>query len=158
MLLGSIQQAVEKLHACSTKLVLYVAGGGSQVCCYCDLVCMFSIALALTRRWLKQKMRQWSPRARNSFQNFIYSDMQAIGALVSVPGASNTVLDARVPYANSATVDLLGSEPESMCSRTTAELLAKRAYERAAQLSSPGEPIIGIACTASLRTVRAPHL
>jgi hypothetical protein len=79
--------------------------------------------------------------------------LQAIGALVSVPGASNTVLDASVPCATSATVALLGQEPKQLCSKSTAELLAKRAYARAAELSAPGEPFIGVACTASLRTV-----
>lgn len=86
---------------------------------------------------------------------------QAIGALVSAPGASNTVLDASVPYAASATRDLLGGlghEPDSLCSEYTAGRLAKRAYGRAAELSTPGEPIIGLACTASLRTVRVPLL
>ena len=81
---------------------------------------------------------------------------QAIGALVSIPGASKTVLDASVPYAASATVDLLGGlghEPTSLCCTETVGKLAKRAYVRAAELSTPGEPIIGLACTASLRTV-----
>jgi nicotinamide mononucleotide (NMN) deamidase PncC len=81
---------------------------------------------------------------------------QAIGAMVSVPGASNTVLDASVPYAASATRDLLGGlghEPKSLCSEETAGKLAKRAYCRAAELSVPGEPIIGVACTAALKTV-----
>lgn len=83
---------------------------------------------------------------------------QAIGALASAPGASNTVLDASVPYAASATMDLLGGlghEPASLCSIETVGKLAKRAYVRAAELSAPGHIIIGLACTASLRTVRA---
>jgi hypothetical protein len=78
--------------------------------------------------------------------------------MASTPGASNTVLDASVPYSASATRDLLGglgNEPESFCSKETAGKLAKRAYCRAAELSAPGEPIIGLACTAALKTVRA---
>lgn len=68
--------------------------------------------------------------------------------------SSHLLLDA-------ATIDLLGGlghEPESLCSQDTAGRLAKRAYGRAAELSTPGEPIIGLACTASLTTVRSqPH-
>lgn len=74
--------------------------------------------------------------------------------MLKVPGASATVLEARVPYATEATQELLGQKVASFCSQETAVLLAKRAFERAAELTSPGTPILGLSCTAALRTVR----
>lgn len=80
--------------------------------------------------------------------------LQAISKMLEVPGASATVLEARVPYATQATQELLGQKVASFCSQETAVLLAKRAYERAAELTSPGTPILGLSCTAALSTVR----
>jgi hypothetical protein len=73
--------------------------------------------------------------------------------LLAVPGGSRTVLEVQVPYACEAMDDWLGSTPESYCSAETARLMARRARERAAWLA-PGEPVVGIAATASLRSDR----
>lgn len=81
------------------------------------------------------------------------SSLQAISDMLTVAGASATVLEARVPYATDATQELLGQKVPSFCSQECAVLLAKKAYQRAAQLSSPGTPILGLSCTAALRTV-----
>jgi hypothetical protein len=83
--------------------------------------------------------------------------LQAISDLLTVPGASGTVLEALVPYATEATTALLGERPKSICSAETAALLAKRAYQRAAELTGPDDgPVIGIGCTAALCTVLPP--
>lgn len=79
--------------------------------------------------------------------------MQAISDMLVVPGASATVLEARVPYAMDATQELLGQTVTSFCSQESAVLMARRAYQRAAHLTPPGVPILGISCTAALRTV-----
>jgi hypothetical protein len=80
---------------------------------------------------------------------------QAISDMLTVPGASATVLEARVPYAASALALLLGCAPERCSSEETATRLAQAAYRRAAALTLPGEgPLLGVSCTAALRTVR----
>jgi hypothetical protein len=96
---------------------------------------------------------------------FIYL-LQAPSWLLSVPGASRTVLECRVPYSTSALNEILtsnrssgGGAPsppviQSAASISTAEALAKAAYRQAASLSSFGTPIIGAAATCALATDR----
>jgi len=78
------------------------------------------------------------------------------GWLLGVPGGSRTVVEAVVPYAERALCEWLGRAPASFCSRDAALLMARRARERAAWLA-PGEPAVGLACTASLRSDRPKH-
>ncbi len=73
--------------------------------------------------------------------------------LLSVPGGSRTVLEVQVPYHEQALTEYLGHRPESFCSAVTGRELATRAYERAGWLS-PGMPVVGVGCTASLATDR----
>jgi hypothetical protein len=73
--------------------------------------------------------------------------------LLAVPGGSRTVLEVAVPYAQSALAEYLAHEPDSYCSVPTVRALALRARERAAHLA-PGEAVVGLACTASLRSDR----
>lgn len=75
---------------------------------------------------------------------------QAIGWLLSVPGASNTVLETVVPYSRMSMIQLLGKIPSSFTSRQTAEEMALLAYNRGLQLSRPGIPVIGVGFTGSL--------
>ncbi len=83
----------------------------------------------------------------------------AIGRLLRVPGASRTLLEARVPYAAAALADWLGRPPEQACSRRTGLLLAAAAWQRALQLLQR-EPErqhavpVGLGCTASLASDR----
>ena len=79
----------------------------------------------------------------------------ALAWLLSVPGASRTLLEARVPYGRGAMMDLLGSEPEQYVSPTTARDLARAAYRRGLLLREDDSPIVGIACTAAIATDRA---
>ena len=82
-----------------------------------------------------------------------------LSALLCEPGASNTVLDASVPYSESALCDLLGFRPRQACSAHTAQALAIIAFERAQNLST-SKDLFGIGLTASLATnrqKRGPH-
>ncbi|KAL6543793.1 hypothetical protein OROGR_010290 [Orobanche gracilis] len=60
---------------------------------------------------------------------------QALGWLMSIPGASNTVLEAVVPYSRMSMIQLLGKVPSQFASRQTAEDLALLAYNRALKIS-----------------------
>ena len=85
---------------------------------------------------------------------------QAAGWLLSVPGASRTVLEVRFPYAVSAMTSLLGHPPARATSEATAVEMAVAAYRSAAALSSFGEPILGVGATFALATDRerrGPH-
>ena len=73
----------------------------------------------------------------------------ALSALLGVPGASATVLEANVPYAEGSLRDWLGFSPSQACSDETARALAVRAFVRATELGGD----FGFAVTASLRTI-----
>jgi hypothetical protein len=77
----------------------------------------------------------------------------AASALLAVPGASRTLLEVLVPYHDRALCEFLGYRPEQFCSFDTAWCMAGRASERAERLA-PGEPVLGLGCTASLATDR----
>ncbi len=78
----------------------------------------------------------------------------AIAQLLSVPGASRTVLEAVVPYGSEALADLLGAAPEQACSVDTALDMARRAYARARVLEPGNDSLIGLAVTSSLASDR----
>lgn len=83
---------------------------------------------------------------------------RAISALLEVPGASSSVLEGMVPYAQSALDDLLGTAPSSYCSEHTARQMAMGAFERAHQLSQrERQALVGIGVTASLASNRPKH-
>ena len=78
-------------------------------------------------------------------------------ALMAHPGASRFVLEVQMPYTVAAMRDYLGEEPEASCSEAAAVLLSERAYERAMIFTLPvgdDSPIMGVACTAALQTIR----
>ncbi|XP_037497364.1 uncharacterized protein LOC105636929 [Jatropha curcas] len=79
---------------------------------------------------------------------------QALGCLMSVPGATNTVLEAVVPYSRMSMIQLLGKIPTHYCSQQTAQEMALLAYNRALKLSSPGSPVLGVGFTGSLASTR----
>lgn len=76
-----------------------------------------------------------------------------LSQLLSVPGASTTILDAQVPYSYEALAQLLGSKPEQACSETTVRNLAMKAFMIAQQLRSTDQ-LFGLGITASLSTNR----
>ncbi|KAL9246255.1 hypothetical protein vseg_019813 [Gypsophila vaccaria] len=79
----------------------------------------------------------------------------AVGWLTSVAGASNTVLEAAVPYSRMSMIQLLGKIPVQFASQQTAEDMALVAYNRALKLSKPGNPVIGVGVSGSLATTRS---
>lgn len=84
-----------------------------------------------------------------------------IKLLLSFPGASRTVLEARVPYAPAALAEFLGGAPDQACSAITGRAMAMAAFERARALTD-ADPlqIFGMAMTASLASAapkKGPH-
>ncbi|KAJ4709876.1 Nucleotidylyl transferase superfamily protein [Melia azedarach] len=75
---------------------------------------------------------------------------QALGMLMSVPGATNTVLEAVVPYSRMSMIQLLGKIPTHYCSQQTAVSMALLAYNRALKLSKPGAAVLGVGFTGAL--------
>ncbi|KAJ8642912.1 hypothetical protein MRB53_004660 [Persea americana] len=78
---------------------------------------------------------------------------QALGWLMSVPGASNSILEAVVPYSRISMSQLLGKIPTQFTSQQTVEEMALSAYNRALKLSRPGLPVVGVGFTGTLASV-----
>ena len=97
----------------------------------------------------------------------------AISELLAVPGASRTILEARVPYAQEALWEWLGRKPDQACDEQTALAMASVACQRGLHLlekqslinsgtlqPSPQTNVaglrqqIGLSCTASLASDR----
>ena len=84
---------------------------------------------------------------------------QALAWLLSVAGASRTLLEALIPYDWASFNDFLGQEPAQYVAPETARLMAGRALTRGRWLHQE-ESIIGLACTATIATdrpKRGPH-
>ncbi len=79
---------------------------------------------------------------------------QAVAWLLGVPGASNTVLDAAIPYGYPALVNRLGYQPDQAVSVETAAALAAAAYARAVRLRNGDTPVVGVGCTGTIATNR----
>ena len=82
---------------------------------------------------------------------------QALSDLIAVEGASNTLIEARVPYSKDAFVDFVGGNLKKFVSPKAARLLAGGAFYRAQQLANQypnSENLIGLACSASIATNR----
>lgn len=83
--------------------------------------------------------------------------------LLSVGGASRTVLEVIVPYAPTALADLLGAPPAQSSAAATAAAMAQACLRRAQSLREDTDavgPVVGVACTAALvsdRPKRGPH-
>ena len=74
--------------------------------------------------------------------------------VLSQPGASSTILDARIPYSINALSRLLKHQPKQACSQTVANDLAMTAYQNATEIGNSDIPIFGVGCTASIATNR----
>lgn len=74
--------------------------------------------------------------------------------LLTIPGASTTVLDVAIPYANASLIEYLGQTPDQFCCRQTALKMATVAWQKAVKFSSSSgscsADCLGISCTASL--------
>lgn len=73
--------------------------------------------------------------------------------LLTVPGASATVLDARIPYAETAFEETIRQELKQACSSKAARTLAMQAFVKARELDSSGN-LFGLGVTASLASNR----
>jgi nicotinamide mononucleotide (NMN) deamidase PncC len=76
--------------------------------------------------------------------------MAAVTDLLGVPGASRTVLEVQVPYAETALVELAGTLAGGTVSQLTAEAMARACLARARRLAPGHDRLIGVACTAAL--------
>lgn len=78
--------------------------------------------------------------------------------LLSVPGASRTVLDVRIPYSQDSMEEVLPPEIHDTntgsASVPTAIALAKAAYRKAVGWSAFGTPVMGVGVTCGLATDR----
>ena len=79
---------------------------------------------------------------------------QALAWVLGVSGASRTLLEAVVPYAEGSMIDLVGRKPGRFVSEETARQMARRCYERALGLREGAQPVLGLACTATIATDR----
>ncbi|KAI0491629.1 hypothetical protein KFK09_025889 [Dendrobium nobile] len=79
---------------------------------------------------------------------------QALGWLMSVPGASNTILEVLIPYSKTSMIQLLGKIPLQYSSQETVEEMAILAYNRALKLSRPGLTVVGVGFTGTLASAR----
>ncbi len=79
---------------------------------------------------------------------------EALSNLLGVAGATRTMLEAIVPYSQTAFDEYLEATPQKYVTGKTANLLAGRAYTRARWLETENLPSIGLACTATIITDR----
>ncbi len=100
-------------------------------------------------RW-EQRIRAFHGSGRQAVLAITGGGSAAISRLLAVPGGSRSVLEAVVPYANASLAQWLGREPDAFCSSETALMMASVAWQRAGRLAGDAQPVIGIACTASL--------
>lgn len=73
-----------------------------------------------------------------------------VSQLCAVSGASNTLLEASVPYSRKALEGYLGVACSSYCQPAVAGAMAVRAFQRAWRLSENKSNLFGLGCTASL--------
>ena len=79
---------------------------------------------------------------------------QAVALLLSVSGASRSLLEVVIPYGRMSMVDLLGEEPAQYVCSETAVAMARACFNRANNLLDDTSPVIGLACTATIATDR----
>ena len=79
---------------------------------------------------------------------------QSINWLLSVPGASKTLIEATIPYSNESLNRYIGEVPKQYVSKATALSMAKAAYMQGAQYGNNEMDIIGVSCTGAISTNR----
>lgn len=80
--------------------------------------------------------------------------VKVVDWLLSVPGASNRILEVVVPYSTPSLTKYLGKSIERSVSLETALILANKAYKEAKQKHPDKNHFVGIGVTASLDTNR----
>ena len=79
---------------------------------------------------------------------------RAVAELLEAPGGSRTLLEATVPYSESALTAWLGSRPEQFCAARTARAMAVAAFGRALGYGAAEAVASGVASSASLASDR----
>jgi len=84
---------------------------------------------------------------------------QAVHWLFAEPGASRTILDAQIPYADAALEAYVGGPAKQHVSADEAARMAGVALARARSLASrmaldPATPLLGVGCTGAIATDR----
>ena len=74
----------------------------------------------------------------------------AVGELLRVPGGSRLLIEAQIPYDETALAAFLGFAPAQACSAETATAMARTAQARAAKLVPAGTDLVGLGATAAL--------
>ncbi len=74
----------------------------------------------------------------------------AIGEVLRVPGGSQLLIEAQVPYDTAALAAFLGFEPAQASSAETAIAMARGAWARASRLVGAETDLIGLGATAAL--------
>ncbi|MCY4343094.1 MAG: hypothetical protein OXE83_05915 [Gammaproteobacteria bacterium] len=75
-----------------------------------------------------------------------------LSELLAEAGASRTLIEARIPYAQASLDALIGGHPDQACSAPTGRALAMAAFQRAQRFGA--RPAFGFGVTASLATER----
>ena len=114
-------------------------------------VCLSRIATAMP--FDDDRFRAANPRQRPTLVLATTGGgSRAISRLLTVPGASRSVLEAIVPYAEPALARFLGGKPDQYCSPATARAMAMAAYRRALDYADSPAMAVGLGCTAGLAT------
>ena len=79
---------------------------------------------------------------------------QSVNWLLSVSGASKTLLEASIPYSNASLNHYIGKVPEQYVSKSTALSMAKSAYFKGVKYHSDFSDVIGVSCTGAISTNR----
>ena len=79
---------------------------------------------------------------------------ELIHCLCVQPGASQTVLEARIPYTHSAVANYIGATPEHYCTPGVARALATQAFREGIPHGVRTAQLFGLGCSASLSTTR----
>ncbi|MBM84411.1 MAG: hypothetical protein CMM47_00115 [Rhodospirillaceae bacterium] len=74
----------------------------------------------------------------------------AVGNLLGIPGGSQLLIEAQVPYSEQALSDFLGFRPSQACNIDVAITMAQRARSRALRLTNDQTNVIGLGVTAAL--------
>ena len=156
-----VEELVRQIHASPTRAVFYVAGGGLQVSLTLHTFSLGFVGkegyqAAVTKAYeLVELVFLLSAGLGGKTDRPWLCSLQALTWLLVVPGASNTVLESRVPYGGGKSMsEILGREPEKFASIQTAVDMARSAYRQAAHLSPFGMAILGVSCTCALATDR----
>lgn len=79
---------------------------------------------------------------------------QSVNWLLSVSGASKTLLEASIPYSNASLNHYIGEVPEQYVSKSTALSMAKSAYFKGAKYHNDFSDVVGLSCTGAISTNR----